>query len=58
MNKQVQRLDRLKSDHKMLDKQINELYNSFNDDTILTELKKQKLRIKDEISKIELGLKD
>lgn len=56
--KEIARLDKLKSDHKMIDNQIKELYTKFNDDYTLAKLKKQKLRIKDEINKIERMLKD
>lgn len=56
--KEFQKLDKLKNDHKMLDKQINELYNKFKDDETLTKLKKQKLLIKDKIRKLEELLKD
>lgn len=56
--KEFQKLDKLKNDHKMLDKQINELYNMFKDDETLTKLKKQKLLIKDKIRKLEELLKD
>lgn len=56
--KEFQKLDKLKNDHKMLDKQINELYNVFKSDETLTKLKKQKLLIKDKIRKLEELLKD
>lgn len=42
----------------MLDKQIEELYNKFNDDNTVITLKKRKLWIKDEIRKIEEALKN
>jgi len=58
MNKEHQRLDKLKETHKMLDKQIEELYNKFNDDNTVITLKKRKLWIKDEIRKIEEALKN
>jgi hypothetical protein len=50
-------INNLKIKHKELDIQLNELYkHSSISSTTITELKKQKLDIKDEIIKLEKGL--
>ena len=53
------RISSLKSKHKELDNQLNELYkhNSASDESI-TALKKQKLDIKDQIVTLEKTLKE
>jgi len=48
----VQRLKSLESKHKELDKQINQLYKHTSEEISIKELKKQKLHIKEEITKL------
>jgi len=48
----VQRLKSLESKHKELDKQINQLYKHTSEEIGVKELKKQKLHIKEEITKL------
>jgi uncharacterized protein YdcH (DUF465 family) len=45
-------MESLKQKHKELDNQINELYKHTNTDDEITVLKKQKLQIKQELTKI------
>lgn len=52
------KLDKLKKDHKELDKTITKLYTSYIDSTELYKLKTKKLWIKDEIYRIERLLKE
>lgn len=50
-------LENMKKRHKNLDNQIKSLYStSYITDTEITELKKQKLQLKDEITKLEKGV--
>lgn len=50
-------LENMKKRHKNLDTQIKMLYSrSYITDTEITELKKQKLQLKDEITKLEKGV--
>lgn len=50
------RMESLKQKHKELDNQINDLYKHTNTDDEITVLKKQKLQVKQELSKIEKQL--
>lgn len=52
------KLDKLKKDHRELDKTITTLYSSYVDSTELYRLKTKKLWIKDEIYRIEKLLKE
>jgi uncharacterized protein YdcH (DUF465 family) len=57
IEKMISHYDFLKTKHDALDKQINTAYTKHFDDHIVTELKKQKLHLKDEMHRIETQLK-
>jgi hypothetical protein len=50
------RIKSLQTKHKELDNRINELYKHNNTDNEITVLKKQKLQIKQELTKIEQNI--
>ena len=47
------RLNKLKKEHKALDEQVKTLYNTTNSERTLKELKQQKLKLKDAITKLK-----
>lgn len=53
MKNQAARIDALKEKHKQLDEQIKQDYKNYIDDLEIEILKKQKLRIKDELKRLE-----
>ena len=56
-NDALKHLEDLKVRHREVDEHIQDLIRSFNNDQLqIRRLKKQKLRLKDEISRIEAGL--
>ena len=56
-NYALKQLEDLKVRHREVDKHIQDLIRSFNNDQLqIQRLKKQKLQLKDEISRIEAGL--
>ena len=56
-NDALKHLEDLKVRHREVDEHIQDLIRSFNNDQIqIRRLKKQKLQLKDEISRIEAGL--
>jgi len=56
-NDALKQLENLKVRHREVDKLIQDLIQSFNNDQLqIQRLKKQKLQLKDEISRIEAGL--
>ena len=56
-NDALKQLEDLKVRHREVDKHIQDLIRSFNNDQLqIQRLKKQKLQLKDEISRIEAGL--
>ena len=56
-NDALKQLEDLKVRHREVDKLIQDLIRSFNNDQLqIQRLKKQKLQLKDEISRIEAGL--
>ena len=50
------RIKSLQTKHKELDNRINELYKHNNTDNEITVLKKQKLQVKQELTKIEQNI--
>lgn len=58
MANNVTRLAFLKESHRKLDKDIQKGYNSFIDDIKLADMKVQKLRLKEQIEKLEQELKN
>lgn len=58
MANNVTRLAFLKESHRKLDKDIQKGYNSFIDDIKLADMKMQKLRLKEQIEKLEQELKN
>ena len=55
--KEQQLLDNLKRKHKSLDNTIKTLYNkSYNNEKDIHDMKKQKLYLKDQITKLEKGV--
>ena len=56
-NDALKQLEGLKVRHREVDEHIQDLIRSFNNDQLqIRRLKKQKLQLKDEISRIEAGL--
>ena len=56
-NDALKQLEDLKFRHREVDEHIQDLIRSFNNDQLqIRRLKKQKLQLKDEISRIEAGL--
>jgi hypothetical protein len=56
-NDALKQLEDLKVRHREVDEHIQDLIRSFNNDQLqIKRLKKQKLQLKDEISRIEAGL--
>ena len=56
-NDALKQLEDLKMRHREVDEHIQDLIRSFNNDQLqIKRLKKQKLQLKDEISRIEAGL--
>ena len=56
-NDALKQLEDLKVRHREVDEHIQDLIRSFNNDQLqIRRLKKQKLQLKDEISRIEAGL--
>ena len=56
-NDALKQLEDLKVRHREVDEHIQDLIRSFNNDQLqIQRLKKQKLQLKDEISRIEAGL--
>ena len=56
-NDALKQLEDLKVRHRKVDEHIQDLIRGFNNDQLqIRRLKKQKLRLKDEISRIETGL--
>ena len=56
-NDALKQLEDLKVRHREVDEHIQDLIRSFNNDQLqIKRLKKQKLKLKDEISRIEAGL--
>tara|TARA_B100001057_G_scaffold308793_1_gene308878 strand:- start:1862 stop:2053 length:192 start_codon:yes stop_codon:yes gene_type:complete len=51
------RLTKLKQEHRTLDTEIKRLYNTTNSEKTLKELKVQKLKLKDKITKLQ-GVND
>ncbi len=55
--KLIHHLESLREKHDELDKQINDLYNHHTDDFKVEDLKKKKLKIKDEMEQTSAKLK-
>ena len=56
-NDALKQLEDLKVRHRKVDEHIQDLFRGFNNDQLqIRRLKKQKLQLKDEISRIETGL--
>ena len=53
MKDQTARIEVLERQHKELDKEIKIAYNKYSPSSVIENMKKQKLRIKDEITKLK-----